>query len=78
MKCKRKQKKILSLHNDNGIIAIATGTGKSKIAVDKIAEHQAINFDLRALIVVPTEKLRDENWKDEFYKWDQSFFGLIM
>lgn len=62
-------KKVLSLYNNTGLIAMATGTGKSKIAVDKIAEIEALKPELKALVVVPTEKLRDENWKNEFVKW---------
>lgn len=65
--------RILSLNADHGIIAMATGTGKSKVAINKIVEHYKNNTDLRVLIVVPTEKLRDQNWKDEFIKWNQSF-----
>lgn len=66
-------KNVLSLHNNIGLVAMATGTGKSKIAVDKIAEFQSVDPDIRALIIVPTEKLRDENWRDEFLKWNQDF-----
>jgi len=60
-------------NNGRGIIAMATGTGKSKVAIDYTAEKQKDNFDLRVLIVVPTEKLRDINWKEEFHKWGQDF-----
>lgn len=57
-----------------GFIVAATGVGKSKIAID-------ISVDLcmdtngvkpispNILLVVPTEQLRDNNWKDEFEKW---------
>lgn len=57
----------------NGILAMATGTGKSKIAIDYAVKLQKDNFELRVLVVVPTEKLRDVNWKDEFFKWKASF-----
>lgn len=60
-------------HNSKGILAMATGTGKSKIAIDYCVELHKDNFELRVLIVVPTEKLRDVNWKNEFDKWDASF-----
>lgn len=55
-----------------GLIAMATGTGKSKIAVDRsVALLLRNNFVYtRVLLVVPTEKLRDEGWKNEFEKWD--------
>lgn len=52
-----------------GMICNATGTGKSKIAINlaqKLVSHKS---DARILLVVPTEKLRDSNWKDEFEEW---------
>lgn len=48
-----------------GLLAMATGTGKSKIAVDEVKDYYTDNIYL----VVPTEKLRDNNWEDEFKKW---------
>lgn len=53
-----------------GMILSATGTGKSKLGV--IASQHTVKQDPNALIVigVPTEKLRDENWKNEFERWD--------
>lgn len=53
-------------NNCKGLIALCTGAGKSKIAVNIISDkkHQG-----KWLLVVPTEKLRDENWKEEFKKW---------
>ena len=53
----------------NGLIAMATGTGKSKIVVDYLKEFSAIQDN--NLIIVPTEKLRDENWMNEFEKWNE-------
>lgn len=60
--------------NGFGLIAMATGTGKSKIAVDKT--NKLINFEGldKILLVVPTEKLRDEGWANEFDKW--GFLGI--
>ena len=53
-----------------GLLAMATGTGKSKIAVDEAKEqHKLKKKKFKALLVVPTEKLRDVNWKKEFVKW---------
>lgn len=55
--------------NGWGGVFMATGTGKSKIAVDlafKLFHHDPT---VNILISVPTEKLRDENWHDEFAKW---------
>jgi len=53
-----------------GLLAMATGTGKSKIAIDAVTELCEPMFAKpRILLVVPTEKLRDDNWLDEFNKW---------
>ena len=54
-----------------GMIAMATGSGKSRVAVE-LAKHYAAPslFAYKEIaVIVPTEKLRDENWKEEFYKW---------
>lgn len=51
--------------NFNCTLAMATGSGKSKAAID-IA--MSLN-NPSILLVVPTEKLRDKNWPDEFKKW---------
>lgn len=56
-------------HNGKGIIALPTGVGKSKIAIDYL--KQLYKQDKRRFLwVVPTEKLRDEGVKEEFSKWD--------
>ena len=62
-----------------GAIIAATGIGKSKIAIDTIKDYYKLELTAigyvhkphfgKALIVVPTEKLRDEGWKAEFEKW---------
>lgn len=53
-----------------GLVVMATGAGKSKVAVDlaKYYHEAGKHFDGHCL-VVPTEKLRDENWSEEFTKW---------
>lgn len=53
-------------HDGNSIITAATGVGKTKIAIDYI---KTLDSDISILLVVPTEKLRDKDWKDEFIKW---------
>lgn len=54
----------------NWIVTIATGGGKSKIAIDyAIEEEKRQRKLLKVLLVVPTEKLRDENWHYEFMDW---------
>lgn len=51
-----------------GTLAIATGVGKTKIAIDAL--NLLYTEDCRCLLVVPTENLRDKNWKEECEKWD--------
>lgn len=61
----------LSRANGWGAIYNATGTGKSKIAINRIRQVflQTLDYGPKVLIVVPTEKLRDDNWRLEFDKW---------
>lgn len=59
----------LKTNNFWGLVIAATGIGKSKIAIDVAEYITNQKKDARILIVVPTEKLRDENWKEEFKKW---------
>lgn len=54
----------------NGAIVAATGVGKSKIVIDICIELFQKFPDCKVLLVVPTEKLRDNNWKEEFNKWN--------
>lgn len=56
-------------HGRRGIICAATGVGKSKMALDAIKALVAVKPDAKVIIVVPTQKLRDEGWKDEFTQW---------
>jgi superfamily II DNA or RNA helicase len=49
-----------------GLVAMATGSGKSKVAID-LAKIYCGNSTVG--IIVPTEKLRDEGWREEFEKW---------
>lgn len=57
-------------NNEWGVLAMATGTGKSKIIIDQIKRLAAQFEEGVFVIVVPTRKLRDKNWKEEFEKWD--------
>lgn len=63
------QKKVIDLwyqNNCKGTALLATGSGKSKILIDIVIKEK-----IKTLIVVPTEKLRDRNWKLEFETWGQ-------
>lgn len=53
-------------NNCKGTALLATGSGKSKIFVDIVSKERK-----KALLVVPTEKLRDRNWKEEFKTWNK-------
>lgn len=53
-----------------GFVAMATGSGKSKVAIDLARYYNPNNYQSMVSLIVPTEKLRDENWKEEFIKWD--------
>lgn len=53
-----------------GLLAMATGTGKSKVAVDEVKKLWLQPYKPRVLLIVPTEKLRDDNWRLEFDKWN--------
>lgn len=74
------QKNIVSLLkevNGHAILELATGVGKTKIAIDYIAslktKHRRRKRELRVLWVVPSEKLRDIDVPEEFYKWNKEF-----
>lgn len=53
-----------------GTVAACTGAGKTKIAVDETRDICSLKPKANVLVVVPTEKLRDENWHDEFKEWN--------
>lgn len=63
----------LDINNNSGLVVGATGIGKSKVGVERankvISDRVSTNIIPTILLVVPTEKLRDEGWKNEFNKW---------
>lgn len=62
------QKEILSLGGSNWLLELATGTGKSKIAIEKIKQLSAAMSYANILIVVPRNVHKD-NWNKELKKW---------
>ncbi len=55
----------------NCMVIMATGAGKTKVAIDYAISkkwHQQC-------LLVPTEKLRDVNWQEEYKKWDAEDLG---
>lgn len=65
----REAREALQDNNHWGLIAMCTGAGKSKIAVDESIEVAKLNKAASILVAVPTQKLRDKNWPNEFKKW---------
>lgn len=60
-------KEVISLEGHNFLLELATGTGKSKIAIDKLKSlYDGKNN--KVLIVVPRNLLKG-SWKDELKKW---------
>lgn len=64
-----------------GTLVMATGTGKSKVAVDRVKEiirgtYQFPPLKPTILLVTPTEALRDVNWPEEFLKWNVTQYGM--
>lgn len=55
--------------NCRGRIIAGTGSGKSKIGIMAAEYISKSNKKAKIAIIVPTEQLRDNGWKDEFVKW---------
>lgn len=66
-KVQRSAVKSIENNKGRGLLAMATGSGKSKIPI-MYAKKKKNKVKTIALIV-PTERLRDEGWHDEFVKW---------
>ena len=69
------QREILSLKGSNWLLELATGTGKSKLALGKIKELSDAEGEGRTpligktlLIVVP-RNVHKKNWEEEIKKW---------
>jgi superfamily II DNA or RNA helicase len=59
----------LAANNFRGQAHMATGVGKTRLAI-LVAERRHKEADTgELLLVVPTVRLRDNNWQDEFNKW---------
>lgn len=57
-----------------GTAELATGSGKSKIAIDCLQQLRAdpLMGTFKTLLVTPTESMRDDDWPAEFAKWNAS------
>lgn len=60
--------KVLDTKLNNIVLELATGVGKTRIALEKINQLYGYNPQIKILIVVPRNVLI-QNWKDEFHKW---------
>lgn len=67
IKVARESHEALDAHDGQGILALATGVGKTKICLDYLVNQG----ELKILWVVPTEKLRDEDVPNEWKKWEK-------
>ena len=59
-------KEILNIKNNNLLITLPTGHGKSKVAIDRVKTLS--NNVGKLLIVIPRNVLK-VNWEDELNKW---------
>lgn len=57
---------VQELQGENFLLELSTGTGKTKIAIDKLKSVH--NGNRKVLIVVPRNVLKD-TWKEEIKKW---------
>lgn len=55
-------------NDGRGVICMATGTGKSRVAILYTKKNPHIK---KIALIVPTEILRDINWKKEFSDWGE-------
>lgn len=60
-----------------GFVCMATGAGKSKTAIDAIKSLVDFKPEAKVLIIVPTTKLRDKTWKNEFKEWGVDYIWDI-
>ena len=57
-------KEILELKGTNWLLELATGTGKSRLAIEKIKDLKA-----KTLLLVVNRNVHKQNWANEFKKW---------
>lgn len=60
-------KEILSLKGANWLLELPTGSGKSKVALDKI--KSLYNKDTKSLLIVVPRNVHKDNWAKEIIKW---------
>lgn len=60
--------KAIEANGGKGLLFMATGVGKTRIPI--LFAKKKKNKVKKICLIVPTERLRDEDWYREFYKWD--------
>lgn len=72
----KKQREVADLWLDSdrrNSLILGTGFGKSRVAmliVQSLFNAKNLTKDSKILILVDSEKLRDDNWQEDFEKWD--------
>lgn len=57
-------KEILSLEGNNWLLELATGTGKSRLAIEKVK-----SLKCKTLLLIVNRNVHKENWAEEIKKW---------
>lgn len=57
-------KEVLSLEGNNWLLELATGTGKSRLALEKVK-----SLGCKKLLLVVNRNVHKENWSEEIKKW---------
>lgn len=57
-------KDVLSLQGSNWLLELATGTGKSRLALEK-----AKQLNVKSLLLVVYRRVHKQNWQEEIKKW---------
>ena len=79
-----KQKEIsqLWLNSDRkNTLILGTGFGKSKLTMmvlDELFKEGTLTKNSKILILADSEKLRDDNWREDFDKWGFSWMWDII
>lgn len=60
------KREIISLQGSNWLLELATGLGKSKLALDKV---RSLSRTKKKLLIVVPRNVHKQNWKDEIKKW---------
>ena len=79
-----KQEKVSKLWLDSdkkNTLILGTGFGKSKVSMiilEKLFEDKLLDTNSKILLLSDSEKLRDNNWKEDFEKWGFSWMWDVI